>query len=149
WSRFADRYPFYSYFDPAFETRLSKVVFEHLDAHCEPRLQTAGDLYMRTLSESRIRGEFYTPDAVVDYCLAQTRGARASRPLLDPACGTGNFLLGALARSDDKLAQVRSLYGYDIDGRAVAIARVLLLIGCSAELRVNAKRLGQDAFASQ
>ncbi|MFP4435745.1 MAG: Eco57I restriction-modification methylase domain-containing protein [Chloroflexaceae bacterium] len=55
----------------------------------------------------RAQGQYYTPPPLVDYLVRQTvgpllaehsPGQRASRPrlrILDPACGTGAFLLGA------------------------------------------------------
>ncbi|HEY9790150.1 MAG TPA: N-6 DNA methylase [Candidatus Obscuribacterales bacterium] len=164
----ADRYPFYAYFDPAFEERLSKMVFEQLDADFQPRLQTAGDLYMQTLAvpltfdadgepvvtrraTGRLRraGQFYTPDGVVDYCLSLTCTGGRKPAILDPACGTGNFLVGALSMSSDRLAQFEHLYGWDIDQTAISIARVLLLIACSSELRIKAEELGEQEFARE
>jgi SAM-dependent methyltransferase len=108
----------------------------------------------------RKRGQFYTPPWVVDYCLEKSLNqdlanlmkalqqkihidstAKDHQPfieptcvstfkILDPACGTGNFLLGILryliAReaSADEIVSLasNSLYGRDVDGKAVSIA---------------------------
>jgi adenine-specific DNA-methyltransferase len=126
-------YPFYSYFDSLFDEQLRIKVFNYLDEHFSgdevPALELAGDLYMRTLGARR-GGEFYTAPEVVDYCLVESRW-HGDATLLDPACGTGNFLLGALRRTENKVKAVENLYGYDIDFRAISIARVLLLFACA------------------
>ncbi|WP_183101471.1 N-6 DNA methylase, partial [Nocardioides pelophilus] len=71
--------------------------------------------------ERRTRGAFYTPPGLVDWILdrALTRGA--SR-VLDPACGTGHFLVAAARR----LGDVRAVHGSDLDPEAVRIARLRL-----------------------
>jgi|GEM_PF-853701 len=66
------------------------------------------------------KGQFFTPRYIVDFCvrLVQLRGGEA---VLDPACGSGAFLNAALERG------AGSVVGYDIDTRAVRIAKLLLL----------------------
>ncbi len=91
----------------------------------------------------RKKGQFYTPPWVVDYCLEKSLGPdlmdlmkRLQQPkdipftVLDPACGTGNFLLGIIRNLRTSGATAREIYtvacesihGRDIDGRSVAIA---------------------------
>lgn len=102
----------------------------------------------------RKKGQFYTPPWVVDYCLEKSLGPdladlmkrlqqpkdigqtactddpRKSFSILDPACGTGNFLLGIIRNLRTSGATVEQIYtvacdsihGRDIEGRAVAIA---------------------------
>jgi len=91
----------------------------------------------------RKKGQFYTPPWVVDYCLENTLGKdlaelmkRLQQPkdisfsILDPACGTGNFLLGIIRNlrsigatpSQIYTAACETIHGRDVDGRAVAIA---------------------------
>lgn len=108
-------------------------------------------------SDKRISGEFYTPRWVADYAMSQWLKADSESILnrfksenisfwpkiIDPACGSGNFLLAAMRFSNElgleqerKLAFLRNcIFGADIDGRAVSLARILLLLSVAPELR--------------
>ncbi len=134
-------------------------------------------------SKRRIKGQFYTPPNIVRYSIEASldnyspelmKGVQSSDTIsredtkssfpdilkkcisvMDPASGTGNFLLGyldlfekslndfAAANSDSSdhtvhqnqedyrsrfLEQAGNLYGIDIDGRAVCLSRLTLLI---------------------
>jgi|GEM_PF-1670311 len=103
----------------------------------------------------RRKGIYYTPAEVVDYIVARTVRRRRTEPItvLDPACGSGAFLLGAMrslfrdraTRSGRPRRRdpVRSLFGVDSDARAVRLARVNLrlaaggLSGCSTRDRLD------------
>ncbi len=103
----------------------------------------------------KAQGIYYTPRWVVDYIVRETVGRfieeNKNRPdaihemrILDPACGSGSFLIRAydeLLRyhmgtrppewvfSDERLAILRNnIYGVDIDTQAVEIARLNLLL---------------------
>lgn len=101
----------------------------------------------------RRRGSFYTPSFIVETIVEATVGrplAAAHTPedllalkIVDPACGTGHFLVGTLHRlgarwgelagtapGPDELGDVaRScLYGVDVDPVAVELARASLMI---------------------
>ena len=83
-------------------------------------------------------GEFYTPPEVVEFILDQVGYAGASiqtERLLDPACGSGTFLVHALQRylnttSDDPKALLKGLtegfrvVGFDVNPFAVLMAQV-------------------------
>jgi hypothetical protein len=70
--------------------------------------------------ERRHRGAFYTPPHLVEWVL--DRAALSSgATVLDPACGTGHFLVAAARR-----VGVRSVHGSDLDPEAVRIARARL-----------------------
>ncbi|WP_183095365.1 N-6 DNA methylase [Nocardioides stalactiti] len=71
--------------------------------------------------ERRSRGAFYTPPALVDWILDRALGSTPAT-VLDPACGTGHFLVAAARR----LGDVRSVHGSDLDPEAVRIARLRL-----------------------
>lgn len=91
--------------------------------------------YERGLAQDsgrRGRGAFYTPPALVgwilDRALAPTgptptgpgrSGRSGSLRVLDPACGTGHFLVEAARR----LGDVRAVWGSDTDAEAVRLAR--------------------------
>lgn len=94
------------------------------------------------------KGQYYTPSEIVHYMLDRvgyTPGAEIigpNRRLIDPACGSGSFLVTAAQRlvaayraqiSDDDplpiLEHVReSLYGFDLNPFACYLAEVNLLI---------------------
>lgn len=69
----------------------------------------------------RSRGAFYTPPALVEWVLDRALGPGV-RTVLDPACGTGHFLVAAARR----LRDVRAVHGSDTDAEAVRIARLRL-----------------------
>jgi hypothetical protein len=102
------------------------------------------------ISGRKCQGAYYTPLAVVEYMVEQTlhpliaKGIHSST-VLDPACGGGMFLLAAYrylldaqatreGRSptrDDRIEILRaSIYGVDLDGHAIQVARVALMLEC-------------------
>ena len=63
-----------------------------------------GDIYQQFLPTAKRKrlGEFYTPSSIVDWLLKQTVRAHGSGTLLDPACGSGSFLVREVhARIED------------------------------------------------
>lgn len=121
-----------------------------LEPNSNPERKSKRDIRLVSKSKyvRRNTGQFYTPPEVVTYCLRQglpkdlislmkqLESSDSIFKILDPACGTGNFLIGSLDLFK-KLAAApqmqykfatRSLYGIDIDSRAVALARHCLLI---------------------
>ena len=85
-------------------------------------LHTLGALYESMLREMRDAagdsGEFYTPRAVVRLMVAVT-DPRLGETVLDPACGTGGFLVEAFSHlsrqvktvADRRVLQERSIFG--------------------------------------
>ncbi|MEI7833462.1 MAG: N-6 DNA methylase [bacterium] len=118
-------------------------------------------------------GVFYTPTYIVDYIVQQTVGKLvegntpkevASLRILDPACGSGSFLIGAyqflldwhlqwyladgaekhargknaplipaeggwrLTTNERKRILLNNIYGVDIDGQAVEVTKLSLLL---------------------
>ena len=109
------------------------------------------DLYKRLyqgLVPERIRhdlGEFYTPDWLADYVLERVGFASAPRSrLLDPACGSGTFLVRAVkllkARGElspgELIAHIREQHiaGFDLNPLAVVAARANLILALIDEL---------------
>lgn len=102
------------------------------------------------------QGIYYTPEFIVDYIVQNTLGvALKEKPLreienikiLDPACGSGSFLIKAFNLLDEKLAKEKAqeksgpqaafrkfnilrnnIYGVDLDSQAIEIARLNLLL---------------------
>lgn len=93
------------------------------------------------------KGQFFTPRYVVEFCVRML-GPTAKDTVLDPACGSGGFLVHAMnyVRDNDHLedeafrryAESR-LWGFDIDARAVRVAKALMIL--SGDGRSNIIRL--------
>lgn len=66
--------------------------------------------------ERRRQGAFYTPPDLVSWVLDHALPVQGT--VLDPACGTGHFLVAAARRLG-----VRAVHGSDLDPEAVRIAR--------------------------
>ncbi len=122
----------------------------------DPTGDEALDPYKQTKRKSQ--GIFYTPQFVVRYIVQQTLGkllAEGADPykirVLDPACGSGSFLIEAFDVLDRHLAQhgteddkqhprkrrlrilQNNLYGVDLDPQAVEVARLNLLLRAASE----------------
>lgn len=83
----------------------------------------ASDAYERHLADHerdrrRAQGSFYTPPDLVAWILDRALPGTAGATVLDPACGTGHFLVAAAERLG-----VRAVHGSDLDPEAVRIAR--------------------------
>lgn len=87
-------------------------------------------------------GVFYTPSDVAEYmvrrCLQGTQGMEYERLCLDPASGTGVFLLALLHSASEAAAAdfdgfdyaSRCLYGLDVSGHALDACAFVLLRAC-------------------
>ncbi len=94
------------------------------------------------------KGQYFTPRHVVEMCV-RLIDPRPNEIVGDPACGSGGFLVHAfqhvkrkLDNNDDLAARyaAQSLWGFDLDDRAVRIAHALMVVagGGSANLfRLN------------
>ena len=100
---------------------------------------TLGDLYQEYLApkERKKLGEFYTPREVVDYILKHI-GWKGEGTIIDPACGSGGFLVRAANFMLDDLKQrglseearlgaMKKVVGLDINPFATHIAELNLL----------------------
>ena len=103
-------------------------------------------------SKRKEQGIYYTPDFIVDYIVKNTLKPVLDKcnsiedlkkiKVLDPACGSGSFLLKALEVIHNKYIEfgsqggtftkidilLNNIYGVDLDNQAVEIARLNLLI---------------------
>lgn len=88
---------------------------------------TIGIVYQSLLSEGRKsqNGAYYTPIIMIDEIFRDHLDKTGK--LLDPCCGTGQFLIRAVRAGH---AKPTHLYGFDIDKLAVRIARLNLLMIC-------------------
>jgi type I restriction enzyme M protein len=109
------------------------------------------------------KGQYFTPRHVIDLCIEMLQPA-IHETVLDPCCGSGGFLIHALERarrgsplaSPDDLADycAAKLWGFDIDSRAVRVAKALTIVatGGSGKFRrlnslVNSASSGAEAQA--
>lgn len=102
-------------------------------------LHTLGALYESMLREMRDAagdsGEFYTPRAVVRFMVAVT-DPRLGETVLDPACGTGGFLVESynhIAKqvktvADRKVLQEKSLFGCEAKTLPYLLCQMNLLL---------------------
>lgn len=102
-------------------------------------LHTLGALYESMLREMRDAagdaGEFYTPRAVVRL-MVQMLNPRLGETVLDPACGTGGFLVESFNHmnaqvkkvEDRKLLQEKSIFGCEAKGLPYLLCQMNLLL---------------------
>ena len=137
-------------------TEVSRDVLGHLyEEHLDP-------------DERKAMGEFYTPTSVVDTILDRV-GYTVDEPietpeydLLDPACGSGTFLVRAAARLRDRLDDKgvppkdaidilqNRLHGFDLNPFATHIAEMNLLfqvIDLYREVKADDESYTLDRFA--
>jgi type I restriction enzyme M protein len=102
-------------------------------------IHTLGHLYESMLKEMRDAagdsGEFYTPRAVVRF-MVEVIDPRLGEAVLDPACGTGGFLVEAYSHlekqcrtvQDREILQTRSLSGGEAKSLPYLLAQMNLLL---------------------
>jgi len=102
---------------------------------------------IRPQSDRKDEGQYYTPKKVVKYILDKIKinlAKNKNLKILDPACGSGQFLLGAydiLYKQYEKLNTEKikihkniiekHLFGFDIDKIAVALTKLNLFLKSS------------------
>ena len=104
-----------------------------------------GKLYEKYLpiEERKRLGEFYTPEEVIDYILDSVGYSSdkiiEGKNLLDPACGSGGFLVRAMGRLIERYSEkgldprqiidntISHIYGFDINPFACHITEMNLL----------------------
>lgn len=93
------------------------------------------------------KGQYFTPRYVVEFCVRMLE-PRSSESVLDPACGSGGFLVHALNFVREREGIVgealqqyceSKLWGFDIDPRAVRVAKALMVL--AGDGRTNILRL--------
>lgn len=126
------------------------AVYEHI---CNRPLAIGKDLEIvvtpdiQLTDKRRIVGQFYTPSHIVEYCFERVMEADSIKfmnalnscskwRMLDPACGTGNFLVGAINLAERNGAKAEAIYrlaseciyGFELDGKAASLARLQVLL---------------------
>ena len=95
------------------------------------------------------KGQYFTPRYVIELCVRLLR-PRSSETVVDPACGSGGFLIHVLnyVRRNEGINDPEligqycrsSLFGFDLDDRAIRVARALMVIagdGSANLMRLN------------
>ena len=79
------------------------------------------------------KGQYFTPRQVVE-CSVRIMDPAPTESVLDPACGSGGFLMHVLNHNAHRLQLPlqdycsKHLWGCDFDGRAIQIAKALMLV---------------------
>lgn len=115
--------PFFPWNDHAISNDLFFQFFEHKRDELDFFAETYQQLY--PAAARKALGEFYTPDWLARYLIRQIDAS--DETILDPACGSGVFLLAAVERlqsqnmgSEEILKRIR---GFDLNPLAVLMAR--------------------------
>lgn len=118
------------YIDDTFNTFNNEDLINEIDSldfHYNKNDDFLGCLYMSLISvgEKDTKGIFYTSSKVVDILLNKL--TLKNYKYLDPGCGSGNFLIKLFNRLKDKYDEediINNLYGYDIDDKAILLAKI-------------------------
>jgi type I restriction enzyme M protein len=114
--------------------KVNEIHFSSID-----EIHTLGHLYESMLREMRDAagdsGEFYTPRSVVRF-IVEVMNPRLGEIVLDPACGTGGFLVEAYQHlanqcktvKDRTIVQTRSIYGGEAKSLPYLLAQMNLLL---------------------
>ncbi|WP_029369034.1 HsdM family class I SAM-dependent methyltransferase [Saccharolobus islandicus] len=101
------------------------------------RSDVIGKIFEKLIHEERrhLLGQYYTKDIVADLIVSQIDELGT---ILDPACGSGTFLVRAfnyLSRNNNPRKVLENLRGIDIDRLAVMLAKINLYIIGLEEIR--------------
>lgn len=136
---------------PALTPEHLQVCVEALARHtiCDSSLEVLDGFFEFMVSRAAkgSKGQYFTPRYVVEFCVRMLR-PRSSETILDPACGSGGFLVHALnfVREQEGLKGEAlrrfcesKLWAFDIDPRAVRVAKALMVL--AGDGRANVLRL--------
>lgn len=103
--------------------QLSRVQFHELPHDVK------GAAFQLFLSASQRvgRGQFFTPEPVVDFCVAAL-DPKAGEVVVDPACGSGGFLAAAFLSSIKNGGKGCRPVGFEISKTAARLARMRMLL---------------------
>ena len=79
------------------------------------------------------KGQYFTPRQIIDCCV-KIMNPTPSESVLDPACGSGGFLVHVLNHNAHRLEVplrdycAKYLWGCDFDRRAIQVAKALMLV---------------------
>lgn len=132
---------------------LIRLSFYRTDTLNDIRTRDVLKGFYQTLVPDSLRkslGEFYTPDWLVDFTLNKLDEPQwLNDRILDPTCGSGSFLIGAISRirleaekqgiPPEKLVSLltENVWGFDLNPLAVQTARVNYLIAIADLLQAS------------
>lgn len=92
--------------------------------------------------EKDSRGQFFTPEPVIDFCVAMLR-PQPHETIIDPACGSGGFLMSALKyiKTHNNAVYTEGviserLFGMDINKSIARIAKMKLLLESNGKTNI-------------
>ena len=92
--------------------------------------------YLVSRGAKGAKGQYFTPRHVVEFCVRVLRPTK-TESVCDPGCGSGGFLVHTLnfVREQECLSNIElekycrnRIWGFDIDARAVRVAKALMLL---------------------
>lgn len=103
---------------------IDKSYYKLLDFNIPRQRDVLGLLYQSIKSEGdkAKQGSYYTPKHIVDEIVFEY--VKKDSKVLDPCCGTGQFLLGL----NGYIGKPNQIYGFDIDFVAVFICKLNLIL---------------------
>lgn len=88
------------------------------------------------------RGQFFTPEPVIDFCVAMMQ-PKPEETITDPACGSGGFLMSALKylqannpKLDTAKIVSQNIFGLDINRSIARIAKMKLLLEANGKTNI-------------
>lgn len=88
------------------------------------------------------RGQFFTPEPVIDFCVAMMQ-PKPNETIIDPACGSGGFLMSALkylqnhnTQFDTSKIVSENIFGSDINKSIARIAKMKLLLEANGKTNI-------------
>jgi type I restriction enzyme M protein len=88
------------------------------------------------------RGQFFTPEPVIDFCVAMMQ-PKPCETVIDPACGSGGFLMSALKYLQNNNTELdtsqivsKNLFGSDINKSIARIAKMKLLLEANGKTNI-------------
>ena len=95
-----------------------------------------------THHEKDRQGQFFTPEPVIDFCVEMMQ-PKPEEKIIDPACGSGGFLMSALKylqnniqNADIKYITSENIFGFDINKSILRIAKMKLLLEANVKTNV-------------
>jgi len=91
-----------------------------------------GKAFLKYLSSSQrnSRGQFFTPDEVVNFCINFLKPKKNDK-ILDPACGSGSFLISAakyISNKNSSNLNLNNIFGFEISPTAAKITKLNMIL---------------------
>ena len=88
------------------------------------------------------QGQFFTPEPVIDFCVEMMQ-PKPNEKIIDPACGSGGFLLSALKhlQKNNQNVEIKNIiseniFGFDINKSILRITKMKLLLEANVKTNV-------------